>query len=80
MGEFSDKWAQELNVAKNDTSVPFGNIDWEYHGPAIILEAAKIKGVSPPEADSDEYAELLLEIRYIAEHENDELMNDTGRW
>lgn len=73
-------WYPELMTAKDETGIPFGNIYWETDGPKIIVEAAKLRGVEPPEPGSPEHKELLLEINYLAQQENDELRQHEGRW
>ncbi|MEO5499262.1 MAG: hypothetical protein ABIR46_02065 [Candidatus Saccharimonadales bacterium] len=80
MGEFADKWVQELIGAKNESPAPFGDIDWEVHGPEIIEEAAKLKGVEAPQPGSVEHCELLDEIRQLADLEHDELTQNIGKW
>lgn len=73
MGFDSVDWISEIRDAKNDaTHRAWGEI-FEQDAPAIIAEAARLKGVDPPEVDSEEYRLLVEEVVRQGESERDEL-------
>jgi hypothetical protein len=66
-------WISPIRYAKNEaTHRPWGEID-EEDAYEIIAQAAKLKGVNPPETDSDEYRLLVEEVVRQGDLERDEL-------
>lgn len=66
-------WREDLLAATDfATRIEFGGIT-EADAPQIIAEAAQLRGVEVPDPSSDEYTQLLNEVRLIGELERDEL-------
>lgn len=75
MTEAKQEWFGSLVEAKNSSQIPFGDIDPELDGPAIIREAAKLQGVDPPEPGTPEFASLIDDISFLANREQQELLD-----
>lgn len=70
---FEVDWMSEIRDAKNGaTHRAWGEI-FEGDAPEIIAEAARIKGVDPPDPDSEEYKLLIEEVVRQGQSERDEL-------